>query len=486
MGTVLDGRNRQPIARALVHLGSRAVLTDHDGVFRFPAVSSASASFKPSKPGYYSGPEGDDNDSQTLKLPVSAPIELLLYPESILAGTAVDAAGEGVPHLGVVARRSVFDENGHRWLPAGQTRTANDGSFRIPVPSGTYSLSLSQRGRPAEGQEMVLPLTVPSANSSVLAGIHLAVGEEAHLNLRTESRKSYQVHLVLEPVLRAFPVLTARSTNGSSVSLTAVPDRREDGNDFRVAIPEGTYTLSGSVQTQDGLLEASTQITVTDHDLTSVPLRFTPAPILPVAIEAELSSISEANSKLPEPTQLGLSLQLASAAPDESGQSYRVLPRRTGTPAFSLPSGTYRLHAQASGQWFVTSATCGGVDLLAGTLPVSSDLSGTEVRVRISNQSGNLSGSVLLNGRPGAAWIYLIATTPSAMPVSIFRTGADGNFSRPYLPVGAYRVVALERRVSTGVQANDEYLDHVQSFAVLAGEQHTVKLVAVPASELHQ
>jgi hypothetical protein len=50
-GRVLNARSNTPIARALVKLGQRAVLTNQDGVFSFPQVTSTAGTLVPSKPG---------------------------------------------------------------------------------------------------------------------------------------------------------------------------------------------------------------------------------------------------------------------------------------------------------------------------------------------------------------------------------------------------------------------------------------------------
>ena len=486
-GRVLDSRTRQPVSRALVRMGGRAVLSDHDGVFTFTQVSAASGVLEGSKPGYYASSEGEVNAPRSFRFSATAPIELLLYPESILSGSAISNTGEGIGRLSVSARRSVYDEKGHRWVQAGQTQTHGDGSFRMTVPAGVYSVMLSQRGRPQPGTELLLPLSVPPVSSSVTEALHLGVGQEIRLNLRPESRKAHQITLQIEPELKGFPVLTAVAASGISMPLTPMPDRGLDRDELRVALPSGTFTLHASMQNQDGVATAETQVTVTDHDLTGIPLRFTPAPVLPVVIEADLTT-SDNGTILPNPAQLGLSLQPVSDRADSNGQVYRVTSRRNLSPAFSVQDGIYQLRAQSGGQWSITSATCGGLDLLTESIPISSAMNGTEIRLRVSNQSANLTGAVTLNGVPGAAWVYLFATTPSASPVIIVRSNSDGSFSRPYLPVGTYRAVAVESKISVDFRAAtlDQFLDRLQSFSVSAGEQRKLNLVAVPQQDLPQ
>ena len=242
------------------------------------------------------------------------------------------------------------------------------------------------------------------------------------------------------------------------------------------------------MQNQDGLLEAELPVTVSDSDLTGVTLRFAPAPSLPVVVETEPVA-SDSGLKPPDALQLGLTMIPSDDSTDVTSQTYRPQPRQNKLPAFTLRDGAYRLRTQFSGSWVVTSATCGGLDLLTQSLPVSTALSGTEVRVRVSNQTASITGTVHLLGVPGAAWVYLLATFPSASPVIVVRSNADGTFFRPYLAAGSYRAVALESKITGDVQSAttfDRFLDRVQTFSVSAGQQRTLNLVAVPEQELRE
>ena len=50
----------------------------------------------------------------------NTPLVVRLYPEALITGTVIGPDGEPLPHISVVARRSSFDESGHRWLQVGQ------------------------------------------------------------------------------------------------------------------------------------------------------------------------------------------------------------------------------------------------------------------------------------------------------------------------------------------------------------------------------
>ena len=359
-GVVVDARNHSPIPRALVHLGNRAVLTGHDGGFTFPQVTASTASLFANKPGFYATPDGDGVQPRSYRLPLASPVEILLYPEAVLSGSVVSQAGEGLSGLSVTALRSAFDESGHRWVPAGQSQTSSNGEYRLAVPSGRYMLRVNQRGRPDGGAEVVLPIQVPAVSSSGTGTINVLPGEESRLELRADVRRAYTVSLHLEGETRGFPTLTAKTANGSLIPLGALPTR--DQGDLRVSLPAGTYTILASMQNQDGIAEGQVQVTVTDHDVSGVVLRFSHAATLPVVVEADSSAKLDSNTKLPDANQLGLTLRSRSDGQDGGAMDLRVTSRKNSATSFAVADGVYRLHGQPGGQWYVSAATCGGVD----------------------------------------------------------------------------------------------------------------------------
>ena len=59
-GRVVDALHGTPVARALIHLNARAVLTDAQGRFTFPQFTDAQAFASVTKPGYTPSDDGAD------------------------------------------------------------------------------------------------------------------------------------------------------------------------------------------------------------------------------------------------------------------------------------------------------------------------------------------------------------------------------------------------------------------------------------------
>ncbi len=490
-GRVLDVRTRQPVARALVQFGARRVLTDHEGVFRLPEVTSAAGSFRVTKPGYFA-----DNEAAGLgvyRFPSAAPIELMLSPEAVLTGTATDTTGEVVPHLAVVARGSNYNETGHHWSYAGQTQTLSDGTYRMSVPAGVYAVQALATGRPLAGAEALQSLSIPANPLALNEAIRLEPGEERHLDLRPAMRRTYDVTLHVEGGPdRGFPLLTARPASGPSIILGTVLGREEPGT-FHAGLANGTYEIVADLQSREGRQQGRTRVTVAGHDVTGVKMVLTPVPVFPVVVEVESGAASDNAVPAPSALQLGLTMAALPTAADLNDAIFSPNggPGRggagSGPPSFALPEGSYRFHARAEGAWYVTAASCGGTDLLQQNLALSGGASGAEVRVRVSNRTGDLTGVTQLDGAGAAAWVYLVATTPSATPIVLFRSGSMGNFTRPYVAPGTYRAVAMERQASIDLR-NPEVLNRlggrVQTLTVNPGDHATLTLAAVPAGEV--
>jgi Carboxypeptidase regulatory-like domain len=486
-GQVVNAVTGSGISRVLVKLNGRGVLTDHEGKFQFDQFTGTSSSLEVTKPGFYLSTDPTEGSSISLQpAQLAAPIEVRLYPEGLLTGTVTAPDGEPLPHVPVIARRSVFDETTRRWTPAAQTQTDSHGNFRLPVPPGDYRVETRYTMQTSESHEAVLPVSVPSetqANSSSI--IHLRSGEEQHFDLRPAMSPAYTVSARLEspPSERGFPGITARSSSGTTIPVSF--QRTGMANEGKMQLPSGTYTLTASMVSPEGSAQGQTTVTVPNHDVTGVVLRLAPNPSIPVELAID-SSVTSDNSTPPNIQQLGLMMQNTDVE-SERGGSIQVETGRSGTPSFHPEPGTYRLQARSRGTWFVKSATYGDSDLLDHELVVGPGSGGTPILVTVSNQTGSLQGTTSLNGVPASCWVYLIPSFPSSSPFIALRSGSNGAYTEAYLPPGTYQAIAFEHRHSADYrdpEALAAYSTHVHSITVSEGDKPTLDLDAVTTAEI--
>jgi hypothetical protein len=488
LGQVINASTGSPVPRALVRLNNRAVLTDHEGKFRFDQNTDSSANILVSKPGFYASTEMQEPGNVFFQaVQLSVPLELRLYPEALLTGTVLAPDGTPLPQILVNAQRSYFDDAGHRWLPIAGEQTDSHGNFRLPVQAGEYRIETRYTALDRSTGNAVLPVSVPnetSSNTSQAIWIHS--GEEQHFELRPAVSPTHTVTLVTQSSGgRDFLRISARASNGSTLQVNSQPNGAS--GEMKIQLPQGTYTLTARRNNAENQEQAEATVTVPDHDISGVVLQFSPVPSIPVELTMDTSSTSDNNAQLPNLTQLGLTLQSDQPDPERGDSTVRPMSRRDQSFAFTAPPGSYHLQGRNTGAWYIKSATYGDSDLLQQNLVVVPGASGTPIRVVVSDQTGSLQGTVNLNGSPSSCWVYLIPTGSSAQSVISLRSSSTGSYTSAHLPPGTYQAVAFERRRSLNYRdpsSLSPFLGHVQSITVNAGDKPTLNLDAVPVAEV--
>ena len=484
-GVVVNAVNGTPVPRALVQIGGRAVLTDHDGKFEFDQFTEMTGSVQITKPGYYATLDPNSGATYLSSSQLNEPVRLRLYPEALLTGT-VTAASDGEPlrQVQVSAMRSVFDDNGHRWVPAGMAQTNRRGEFRIPVPAGEYRLETMYQGSNYSDSDVIMPVLFPLTSSSNTSGsIRIHSGEEQHFDLHPAKGPAYVVSVSIEPgtgYATGYAMIRARA---GGISFQVNPMSAGNGI-YRLRLPNGSYTLHATRYGPDGQEIADTNVTVADRDVSGAVLRFSQSQALPVETRMEPSTSDNATP----PNVMSLGLMLRSTDPDE-GQNFTVFPQqqKDGTVMFHAPPGTYRLQARVAGQWFVESATYGDRDLLRQEMTVTSGGGGGPIELTVSNRTGSLDGTASLKGVPCNCWVTLISTTPNANAVINYVRSVPGYGYRMDLAPGTYQAIAFEKRYSadfTDPATLAPFAGHVRTVTIHAGDKATQDMDAVPEEEI--
>jgi hypothetical protein len=494
-GRVVNAVTGQPIARALVQAsGIQAVLTDSEGKFelnKVPANLSA-VYLQTTKPGFNSGPRSNyGNAGQQVSLDrMDGPLELRLYPEALLTGTVTAPSGDPLPMINVVAMRRFF-EFGRSWSSVGLTVTDSHGNFRLPLTPGDYVIQIPYAAKPQGMTEALLPLRFPAEGSTIQSSVlHLGSGTEEHLDLHPETRPTHTVRLRIESATEhAYPQIEARTGNGGSMDLISLASPETPG-EFRVELPSGSYTLTASINGPNGQEHAETAVTVADHDVSGVLLRFTPLSVVPVELVVDAASTDSAHSDtaIPDVPQLGLMLENSDPGTLGGLQVFTASSERGQPPAFRLPPGTYQLRGQQLfNHWYVRSISRGTTNLLIQPLVLGPGGSSEPIQVVASNQTSGLKVSLKLNGRPVSGQVCLISTSPSATPLLKAPTTPDGTLNWPYLPPGSYLAVGFESGSNVDLldpEAQAIFSSHTKSVTLTPGEALNLDLDAVPESEL--
>jgi hypothetical protein len=488
-GQVINAATGAPIPRALVRLNDRAVLTDHDGKFRFEQNTAAAANILVTKPGFSATTEMQDGGNLYLQgAQLGAALELRLYPEALLTGTVLGPDGAPLPRIAVTALRSFWEDTGHRWLLVGQDQTDSHGNFRLPEPAGEYRLETRYSPLERNTGEAVLPVMVPAGSSSGTSQgtsqvIRVHAGEELHFELRPVVSPTHTVTITTESSAgRAFMGISARSSNGSTLQVN--PQMSGPGGETKIQLPPGTYTLMARRNNAESPEQAETTVTVPDHDISGVALQFAPIPSIPIELIVDSSGTSDKNQP-PTVPQLGLVLQSDEVDPARVDSSVGPSNRRDQSFVFTTPPGSYRLQSRSSGAWYIQAASYGDADLLRQELVVAPGAAGTPIRLVVGDRR-EFARNGELNGSAAACWVYLIPGGVNASVISL-RSSGSGNYAAPHLPPGSYQAIAFERRHSANYRdaaSLAPFTGHVGSVTVNAGDKQTLNLEAVPVAEV--
>ncbi len=488
LGQVINATTGAPVPRALVRLNDRAVLTDHDGKFRFDQNTASSANILVTKPGFSATTEMQEGGNLYFQgAQLGVPLELRLYPEALLTGTVIGPDGTPLPRISVTALRSFWEDTGHRWVTVGQDQTDSHGNFRLPEPAGEYRLEMRYTPLDRTTGEAVLPVSVPAEGSSGTSQvIKVHAGEELHFELRPAVSPTHTVTTTTESAGgRDFMRISARSSSGSTLQVN--PQMNGPGGETKIQLPQGTYTLTARRNSPENPEQAETTVTVPDHDISGVVLQFAPVPSIPIELIVDSSATSD-NNQPPTLPQLGLVLQSDQPDPERGDSSVRPTTRRDQSFVFTASPGSYRLQSRNNaGVWYIKSASYGDADLLQQELVVAPGAAGTPIRLVVSNQTGSLQGTVNLNGNPAVCWIYLISTGATAQSVMSLRSNGSGSYTVAHLAPGSYQAIAFERRHSANYRdpaSLAPFSGHVRSVTVNAGDKPTLNLDAVPVAEV--
>jgi hypothetical protein len=485
-GQVINAVTGQPVARALVRLNERSILTDHDGKFEFEQNTSATGNVMIVKPGFSSGIDLESANMSLQASQLAAPLRLLLYPEALLTGTMLGPEGDPLPGIPVNVRGTLYDQSGRRALNAGHTQTDSHGNFRVPVPGGSYRIETEYISKDRLSGLAILPVRVPTETSSnTLDEIRIHSGEEQHFDLRPAVLRTHKVTAIVDASEQTmgFARLAARTSDGSTLQIGG--SLRGISGEMSMELPQGTYTLVARRNNATTPEDAEATITVPDHDISGVSFHFSPIPSIPVEMVIDSSSTSDNNA--PSLPQFNLVLENDQPSFEQESSRVRLTVEENHTFRFLASPGSYHLLAIGGGDWYVKSVVNGGSDVLQQGLMVAPGSGGTALRVTVSDQTGSLQGTVNLNGVPSACWVYLIPITPSAEPFLVVHSNAEGAFTDTRVPPGSYEAIAFEGRHSANFRDPDvlaAFASRLRAITVDAGDKATLDLDAVPSAEL--
>jgi Carboxypeptidase regulatory-like domain len=457
-GEVINSVTGQPIARALVQLGSQhAALTDHDGRFEFENVVDGFGVAFASKPGYF------PRDNAAVAL--NQPLTLQLIPEAILSGTITDQAGQPIQNLQVQLKTMQVHLGLRHWQQAQGTTTNAEGEFRFAeLQAGEYSLATGFfiEGLPeAESSIAFVPLVFPPLAGDGFSGaLTLAPGDHIEENLNLQVEKLYPVTGLVHGRIGQGVSFEVETKDGETIS----PPARvhQETGAFRLMLPSGSYRIRLRSFAEREQLVGTSEITVGHAPLQGVSIALDPQAIIPVEVEFQEVNNSAQEGPTNAASSLNISLQQADAAGPMRMFSAQQLrgPAETQAPGSGGPlvfqyvePGHYELQAQMSPPWYLASASCGNLDLMREPLVIAPGVAACSIRALLRNDSASLKWSIAAGepgdennqaNRPETVFVEAIPLGNLTQPVGTVRaTGSPAEGTFEGLAPGRYLVIAL-------------------------------------------
>lgn len=448
-GRILNANSGAPIPRVLVQLGPDVAFTDHDGKFVLAGVPSNGGMVMLTKPGYFTSPERTDPPGvQVTAAQLAQPFELRLYPEALLTGTVATQDGAPLSGIQVTARRLATENAVRSFEIVTSVQTDSHGAFRLVVPAGDYQVVTQFVATGVETGLSILPAMAPSGSGS--STFHVGSGEQQQIELRPHTGIPHTVGLSLRGLAEDRSAAFTMST-GNGATWQMGPDSEPDSDDTALHLPAGSYHLSVTSSNGDGLSFGEARLTVPDHNISGIVVQL--APVAPITVEVNVDPHASTASP-PSPQELGLQLVAEQQEQGSRRENAIRLQTRPGHSPMLLPRpGQFRLIAAPRSSWYIESASYGGAEVLGQVLTVNAGSGSPPLQLVVNNRMGSLEGRVTTpGGAPADAWVALLPTFASALPMITLRAGSDGSFSLPSLQPGNYLALALEHRTVSDLQ----------------------------------
>lgn len=456
-GTAQDAVSHKPLGGVHVRLvldvedfsaATYGAMSDEFGRFSIATIPPGTYRWMPERAGFV------DLGAATLTLKAGerrTDFTLEMTPQAVVAGHVVDENGDPVYGVAVEA----VPVPGTKGKPGAQGQamagnTGDHGEFRIRGAPGKYRLRVEPGGAPAHRDDegaVYAPTYYPGVGSEDRAGVLDAVGgrELTLSDIRLTQRHGLAIRGTVTGIPdAAAPVFVFARPSGGGEGFGGPTTVAGDGSFTFSGMAQGVYRLSAHYMSRKPQLRSrGAEVTLDSADVTNIELA--------LLAGEELTGKVEGQGE-----RAGSSIVLEPAAPRNSDmlQTGRGDVGKDGT--FRIQDvfpGVYRVRVTPmEGNEYVKEVRLGGAPV-SGSLDLSQSARGANLKVTVSPDGGEISGTVLAgDGQPptSAANVLLVTAGSEVQHHATVTANSGGKYVIHGIPPGKYRLFVLDDSVDWG------------------------------------
>ena len=509
-GIVRNSATGEPLPRALVQIEGDAntgTLTDGDGRFEIPNVAAGPQLFRVIKPGFRSQSYASEESSLQAEGPAHSVLvtaqtpnlDFALAPDCAIHGHIQLSTGDPADGIIVTLVKNVVHFGRAVWEQVTSTKTNGEGNYRFGgLPDGTYALYTD----PALESEPVVSVVAPGRAASVirsgyastyypdardLAGatrIQISRGSQAEANFSLTLEPFYPVTAVDASQSNA-PAAgkAARVGNYQATVMDAAGHRLpyiaqydDATHSLQANLPDGTYVMVVRSFSAPGVIEfdgnsskrfsdfrgrpsmlaGSVEFTVAGHPVTG--LRFPLGPPAQAIVHLRLVHSADSPATVLNDTAnlVNLSLDSASGAPQNMGESVWSMENGPDAITFTAQPGSYWLTAYVQHRGLCAgSFSAGSFNLAREPLALSLASSPPPMELELRDDCGTLALSLpatLSVFAPGEEPNYTVYVVPDfdsvqSLPPMTMHPSSGPTLNLDSLTPGSYHVYTFSSPV---------------------------------------
>lgn len=507
-----DEAQPRPLRHARVTLkgdaldADEAAMTGDDGAFAFDDVPPGAYELTAAKGAYVTATygaarPGGRGSALDLAAGERRRVEIRLLRGGVISGRVLDAAGQPVEGVAVLALQRRMGASGWAYHEAGSPALPTDdrGVYRVfGLPAGTYLIAVQPSARTIgfEPGERIRSMSSggPSERTFALAHVFYPsvpdVTRAAPVSIGAgEERDGVDVQLQYVPLATVSGTVRAGADWHPAQVVLVRLDETDGGERITTTIADGNgaFSLEGIPPGRYRVVARLSRITppgqmpdIVIDGIEGNAMRISQAVRLSGALDLDIAGEDVTDVAIPlQPTltvtgriafdggrppvplrqlQVGAPSVPALAAANVSFPALIV----TGDTfrADAIEPGEYRFEAHqvargTSGEWWLKSLVAGGVELLDAPVDIRQNVEG--VVATVTSRASTLSGVVRGAGGAGRGAVTVVAFSTDrrawffhSRRIAAVETGADGRYVIRNLPPGDYRAVA-----ATDVDGNE-------------------------------